>query len=382
MAIPFGRWFGVHLRIHISFLLLLALSAGYAEVATGSMLRGVGLWLALCAAVAVREIARAIAAAYAGVSVQALFLLPFGAVMALEPRPGGLSKRSQRNIGLAGSLANLFAAVLLLGFAYGIDPGVRLWQQPWITIEHILRSAIWLQAALGMVNLIPAKVLSSQRFLNRRPKPGESAPAPPNEGGAKGGGGGALPGLQRPVFGLGTALALALIVAGVFLMMLWPVLLGLTFLFMNYVGRLAALGSVDSAALTVREVMLTEFTPLPAAGTLRDALRRTTHTLQDTFPVVRGDRLVGWTTRQALATRLQAEGDSYLQGSMVRSLQIAHPEEKLGEALRRAAALGASEFVPVVEHGAMVGILTPGGLERAVGQIRLTQAPAERRDAV
>ena len=383
MAIPFGRWFGVHLRIHISFLLLLALAAGYSAVATGSMLRGFGLWFALCAAVAVRETARAIAAAYAGMPLQALFLLPFGGVMAMEPRPGGLPKRSQRLIALTGTLANLLAALFLLGFSYGVDPGVSLLRQPWITIEHLLRSAVWLQAAIGLVNLLPAKALSSQRFLRPRAKAAKNTP----EGGEAGAGQptssgrSPLPGFRPPAFGIGTAIALALIVSGFFLMMLWPVLLGLTLLFMNYVGRLAALGSGDAASLTVGDVMLTEYTPLPAAVTLRDALRRTTHTLQDTFPVVRGERLVGWTSRNALATRLQAEGDGYLQGSMSRALQIASPGEKLGDALRRAAALGANEFVPVVQDGAMVGMLTPTGLERAIGQFRLTQVPVERNDA-
>ena len=97
--------------------------------------------------------------------------------------------------------------------------------------------------------------------------------------------------------------------------------------------------------------------------------------------MVRGERLVGWISRSILTARLQAEGDGFLQGSMVRSLQMASPGEKLGEALRRAAALGASEFVPVVENGAMIGMLTPGSLERAVGQIRLTQPPVDRDDA-
>lgn len=382
MAIPLGRWFGVQLRVHISLLLLLVVAAGYSGVATGSLVRGIGLWLVLCAAVAVREIARAVAAAYAGVPLHALFLLPFGGVMATEPRPGGLPKRSQRLIAWTGALANLLAALLLLGFSYGIDPAVSLLRQPWITIEHILRSAVWLQAAMCLLNLLPMRSLSSQRLLRpvRPVRPGhdmptgreDTGPASPASKGIP------MPGLRRPAFGLGTALALALILSGIVLTMLWPVLLGLTLLFMNYVGRLAALGAGDTASLTVSDVMLTEFLPLAASNTLRDALRQTTHTLQDTFPVVRGDRLVGWISRSALATRLQAEGDSYLQGAMSRSLQVASPGERLAEALQRAAALGANEFVPVVENGAVIGMLTPGNLERAVGQFRLTRVPAER----
>ncbi len=410
MAIPFGRWLGVHVRIHLSLLLLLALAAGYSEIATGGIVRGVGLWLVLLAAILVREIARAVAAAYTGAPVRALFLLPFGAVMALEPRNGGLPKASQRLIAWTGSAANILAALLLVGFAYGVAPEVTLFRQPWISVEHVLRSAVWLQVALGIVNLLPTKRFAAQKFfgaaipkLSKMSNPSKPTATAPGEHPTASNGdlptpeaaAGSAPGLglglgqglggrigKRPAFGVGTAIAAALLAVGIFLGLVWPVLAGLTLLFMNYVTKVAAVGAADATALTVRDVMLTEYLPLPASGTLRDALLRTTHTLQDTFPVVRGDRLVGWISRTALATRLQTEGDSYLQGAMARSLQLADPEEKLPDALRRAATLGASEFIPVVEDGAMVGILTPASLERAMGQIRLTHLPVpDRRDA-
>ena len=137
----------------------------------------------------------------------------------------------------------------------------------------------------------------------------------------------------------------------------------------------------EQARLMSRLILVLGVAPILAptlGGLLLDALPGTTPTLLDTSPAVRGDRLVGWVSRSSLATHLQAEGDSYLQGSMSRSLQTASPSEKLGAALRRAAALGANEFVPVVEDGAMVGLLTPASLERAVGQHRLTQTPPER----
>ncbi len=73
-----------------------------------------------------------------------------------------------------------------------------------------------------------------------------------------------------------------------------------------------------------------------------------------------------------------SEGDSYLQGIMTRSLQLASPSDKLVEALRRAALLGASEFIPVVEDGAMIGILTPQSLSRAVQQIKLMRPTVAR----
>ena len=332
-------------------------------------------------AILVRELARATAAAYAGVPLRALLLMPTGGVMALAPREGGLPRASQRLIAWTGSLANFGAALLLLGFAYGVDPAVSLVKQPWITIDHILRSAVWLQVAIGLVNLFPTRQFSipSLRLRPGRVPNSVQRPAAATEGRPTPAPSEAIS-TRRPAFGFLTALALALILSGFLLTMLWPVLLGITMIFVNYIGRAAAVGSADAASLTVRDVMLTEFTTLPASGTLRDALRRVMHRLQDTFPVVRGDRLVGWISRGALALRLQAEGDGYLQGSMVRSLQVASPDEKLGDALRRAATLGASEFIPVVEDGAMIGMLTPGSLERAMGQVRLAMPQPERGD--
>ncbi len=362
----------MHLRVHVSLFLLLALAVGYSVVVTGSLLRGFALWLALCAAVLVRELARAIAAAYFGMPLRALFLLPVGGVMALAPKQGGLPAANTRVITAVGSAANFAVALLLLGFAYGVEPHVRLLNQPWITIEHILRSAVWLQALVGVVNLLPSAALPSRKVV--RAQPAQVAPAaPPGLLSGRFGG--------RAAFGIGTALALAFVVSGFVFGLLWPVLLGLTLLLTSSLNRVASVGSAEAMSVDVRDVMLTEYKPLNASSTLRDALRQTTHSVQEIFPVLRGERLVGWISRATLATRLRLEGDGFLQGAMTRSLHTAAPDEKIGDAVRRATAMGAGEFIPVVEDGAMVGILTPVSLERAVGQLQMTRAATAERDA-
>ena len=152
-------------------------------------------------------------------------------------------------------------------------------------------------------------------------------------------------------------------------------------LFFAYLNRASRNGTALAMAVSVRDVMLTAFLPLSASSTLRDALRQTTHTAQDVFPVLRGDRLVGSVSRGALVAKLQAEGDGYLQGIMQRQFEAVAPAESLGEALRRARAAGTGEFIPVIEDGAMLGMLTPGVLERAVSQLRFTQPAPAREDA-
>ena len=368
-----GRFMGVDLRIHISFPILLALAVGYSIAATGSPVRGFGLWLALVFAVAVRETARVLVAAYTGLHLRALFLLPVGGVMAMAPREDG-GVGSPRAVVLAAPLANFGVGLLLLGLSYAIDPHVPLLAQPWISIGHILRSFVWTQFVMGAVNLLPTAALPSPQMLRSR-----SAQTNTQSSAQTGVNTAQAPRLRRPSLGLGTMLAFAMLIAGIALMNVWIVLFGCFALLGAQMQSRQTLDSNDETIL-VREVMLTEFTLLSSSDTLQGALDRTTHSLQDVFPVVRGDRLVGSVSRQTIADHLQATGDSYLQGVMTRSLQLAAPTEKLVVALRRAAAQGVSEFIPVIENGAMLGILTPQSLARAVQQIKLTRPAREAQE--
>jgi len=372
-----GRFMGVDLRIHISFPVLLALAIGYSIAATGSPVRGFALWLALVFAVAVRETARVLVAAYTGLHLRALFLLPVGGVMAMAPREDG-GVGSPRAVVLAAPLANFGVGLLLLGISYAIDPHVPLLAQPWISIGHILRSVVWTQFVMGAVNLLPTAALPSPQMLRSRSAQtnAQMNTQASDQTGVKTA---QAPRLRRPSFGLGTMLAFAMLVAGIALMNVWIVLFGCFALLGAQIQSRQTLDSNDETIL-VREVMLTEFTLLSSSDTLQGALDRTTHSLQDVFPVVRGDRLVGSVSRQTIADHLQATGDSYLQGVMTRSLQLAAPAEKLVVALRRAGSQGASEFIPVVEDGAMLGILTPQSLARAVQQIKLTRPAREAQE--
>ena len=361
-SISIGRFMNVDLRVHISFLLLLLISVGFSLVENGGAGRGVALWLAMWSAVLVREVARSIAATYVGLRLRALFLLPVGGLMAFSTstQDTNTPEGSTRLLMLTGPIANFGVGLILLGTSYGLEPRVSLLAQPWISTGHILRSLVWMQIILGMVSLLPMPVVPA---AVTRSDADASSTKPAKSGVAS-----LLP---FPSFGLGTGLALAMIVAGFVLMNLWLVILGGFMMLGAQLSSAHTVSTTDAETILVREVMLTEYTLLSSSDTLQGALDRSIHSAQDVFPVVRGDRLVGSIARQTIAERLVSEGDSYLQGIMTRSLQLASPADKLVEALRRAALLGASEFIPVVEDGAMIGILTPQSLSRAVQQIKL-----------
>jgi len=381
-SFPLGRFLGIDLRIHLSFPVLLAIAIGWSAYTTGGALRGIGLWLALLFAVLVRETARAIAVAWSGLRLKALFLLPVGGVMALIQRaPGSTSGPAALPgpVTLVAPIANFAVGLLLMALSYAVDPRVPLFAQPWLSMGHILRSFIWFQFVIGAVNLLPTATLPATQIFRTRPPSRRAedvkvtSPQPARK-------------ISTPAFGLGTGFAIALLLAGFLLMNYWPmnlwlILIGGFLLLTAHMRAGQALGDGEGDAILVSEVMLTEYTMLSSSDTLQGALAHTIHSLQDVFPVVRGDRLVGSVSRQTIADRLNADGDSYLQGIMTRNLQLAAPTETVVTALRRAASLGASEFIPVVEGSAMLGILTPQSLSRAVHQVKQTrQAPTTSRE--
>lgn len=344
-----GRVLGVELRMHISFVLLLVLAVAYTMGVMGNAMRGFGLWFALLLAVVVREVARSIAAAYAGLKLRAIFVLPIGGVMAFVS-PRGEVASEKRLVTLAGPAANIFVWALLLGSAYAFQPGVHLFVQPWISVKDLLRTFVWMQALLAVVGLLPAALPTKPMGTAKGAKGAQKLPVS---------------------FNAGAAMALGLVLIGMLTVNPWLLGLG-AFLFLasQLSPSQQVANSPQAESLRVRDVMLTEYTLLSTSDTLISALERSVHSLQDVFPVVRGDQMVGSVTRGTLMESLQMQGESYLQGVMTRTLHVASPDETLVEALRRSAALGASELIPVVEDGALIGVLTPQSLSRSVHVVR------------
>ena len=361
-SLPLGSFFGVDVRVHVSFPLLLLLSLALSAYLTGGIARGFALWLTLCFAVFVREFARSIAAAYAGLHMRAIYLLPVGGVMAFSSTDGVALNTSRhspigtRGVTLSGPIANFATGLFLIAFTLAIDPHVSLIAQPWISLGHILRSNVWMQFVLGAVSLLPTATMPTRHLLRATPQDASGKKAVSN----------------RPAFSLGTALAIAMMLGG-FLVpnFYWMIILGAVLLLYVQVTSVHTKAGTDAEAILVREVMLTEYTLLSSSETLRDALDLTVHSLHDVFPVVRGNRLVGSIARHTIAERLLTGGDSYLQGAMSRNLQLAGPDEKLVDALRRSSTSGTGDFIPIIENDRMIGLITPQSLPRAVQQIKL-----------
>jgi CBS domain-containing protein len=370
-SFPLGRFFGVEVRIHAFFLLLLAVAIAAGSVAGASTGRVLVLWFLLLFAVGVREVARALAATWYGLELRGILLLPTGGLMTyatLEATEHASEPGMQRRMAVVGPLASIGFGLLLGAIVLASAPGISLIARPWVTPAYLLRSMVWLNLLLGAINLLPALPLDGGRVfgvgaVDGAPS-GKDRRQPAKSGAGLGFGLGG---------GLGQWIAIALVVGGLLLSNVWLVLLGAFVLIGAHMENQGLLVQTDVDSVRMRDVMLTQFSTLSASDTLEDAVQRAVHTLQDVFPVVRGGNLVGAVSRQNILEALATHGNSYVQGVMTRSFQTALPDDSLVKTLRRIMGEEGAQLVPVMEGERIVGIVTPQNLSQSMGLLNQTR---------
>jgi predicted transcriptional regulator/Zn-dependent protease len=373
MSFSVGKVFGVEVRLHSFFLFLLVLSMAWAAAMQRAMLRGVALWLLVLLALAVREMARGLAAAWFGIDVNKVLLLPTGGLQTYGS-PEALARagepKVQKLMALTGPLSNVVFALTVAGLILAADPQVNLWSVRWVTPDHLLRTMVWVNLLLAAVNLLPAWPLDAGRLVH-----GEIVRGPGNAASVLGG--------LRTFTRMGPAIAIALVVFGVVTTNMWLIMAGIAILLGAQVERQGLLLQTDTDVVKVRDVMLTEYSILSASATLEDAVDQAQHTLQDVFPVVRAGNMVGAVARQSILEALEASGNGYVQGIMTRTFETAAPGDSLIGTLNRVTnVVGASsQLVPVVEGEQIVGIITPQNLQRSMGLLtrQAGRGAAERR---
>jgi CBS domain-containing protein len=400
-----GKIFGVEVRLHAFFLLLLVLSIAWSSAEGLIFPRGLMLWLLILLAVAVREIARALAAAWFSLDLRSVLLLPTGGIFTYA-NPDSLTRaaspRIQRRMALVGPLASFAFSLVLIAIILSISPSVDLYSLKWVTPAHLLRTLVWVNLLLGAVNLLPAWPLDAGRVMRTqlasRPQPSSlnegddeaepsSASLRPTRPRANLGRLAILrsgPSSFRLLANVGPAIALVLVVSGLIYVNWWFIMAGIAIVLGAQIERQGLLLRTDLDQVLVRDVMLTDYSVLSASSTLEDALERSRHSLQDVFPVVRGGQLVGAIGRHTILENIQINGNSYVQGLMTRTFPTATPAEPIIQALSRFTGpnISSAQLVPVVEGDRIVGIITPQNLQRSMAILptKLTPRIASTRD--
>ncbi len=348
--------------MHLFFLLLLLLSMLWAGSLGRPISRGFVLWLMLVAAVAVRETARGMAAAWLGLGMKSVLLLPTGGMVQYETA-AGMAKAGERKaqsvMALVGPATSVLFGLTVAGLVLTVAPGVDLVSYRWVSPEHLLKALVWVNLLLGALNLLPAWPLDGGRMMK-----GMMLRGAQGKSGADG---------MRTFALMSPLVATGLVVLGMVTVNFWLIMAGMGLFLMAQVEGQGVALSTGADLVKVREVMLTEYSLLSASATLEDAVEQSRHTLQDVFPVVRAGNLVGAVARREVLEALAASGNGYVQGIMAKAFETAGPEDSLVETLERVTGRTevSSELVPVLEGERVVGILTPGNLRRSVGLVAM-----------
>ncbi len=335
------------MRVHTFFLLLalVCLGLGVSESPPHAVLRGFALFFILCMAVVVREIARILVAAWLGLKLRAILLLPIGGMFAYatpESQETATQGSGQFALAAAGPLANGLTALALAALFLGSAGNFNILGQPWVSPAYLLRSMVWMQAGLGALHLLPAYPLDCGRIARTSFTQSYGAGA-----------------ATRAVTGLGQLIALAIGVGGWLLLHSpWLVIAGFFIMIGAQIEDQGVFFQSVVDTVRMKEVMLTDFATLSPSDTLADALSRCVHSLQEDFPVVRGPQLVGIVSRQRILDALRNEGNGYVQSVMSRAFQVARPEDTLGATIRRITAGRGLSLIPVTESGRVIGIVS------------------------
>jgi CBS domain-containing protein len=272
-----------------------------------------------------------------------VILLPIGGVTLMDesrqPAEGTVSTWNRdTRIALVGPLASLLIAFTAGSILLSVAPEINLWQRPYVTSHNLLRSLVWVNVFIGLLNLLPAYPLDGGRVLRAVFARGMDPVR-----------------ATRRAVSIGQTFAMMFMFAGIF--DLWLTLVGL---FLFAAAQLEERSAVFQSVLEnvqLEDVMLTDFATLSPADTLEDALDKAVHSLQDDFPVIRGGDMVGVISKQKILDALRSEGNGYVQAVMNRIFEVAQKKETLASAFRKLTSRNLS-IIPIVEDQRLVGIVT------------------------
>ena len=344
-SITIGNVAGTAVRIHLTFLLLLAwigISAGTrggGDAAISSLLFIVLLFLC----VLLHEFGHIFMARHFGIPTPEVTLLPIGGVASLERMPE--KPMEQLLVALAGPAVNVVIAILLL-IVMGFSVDSSSMAKGLANIDDPAHSLLARLAAanifLVVFNMIPAFPMDGGRVLN--------AILAMNMDKRK-----AMTISAR----IGQALALVLGFLGLFGN---PLLIFIAiFVYMGAAGE-AAQSDLEAmtAALDVRDAMESKIVTLPTEATLGEAVDTLLATPQLEFPVVDAfGKPMGLLTRDALINALR---DKARDASVIDILQTPVPSVRIGDKLdhgvREMNRLGAPAISVVDAEGRIAGLLT------------------------
>jgi Zn-dependent protease/predicted transcriptional regulator len=352
-----GRFAGIDVYMHVTFLLLVAFIAWSAYAQTGTVagaVQGVAFILALFGSVILHEFGHALTARRYHVATRDITLYPIGGVARLERMPD--KPIEELWVALAGPAVNVVIALVLfawLSVTGGLSPVTQLG----LVDGPILERLLYANVSLVLFNLLPAFPMDGGRALR------------------------ALLALRLDYVRatqiaavLGQAMAVLFGFAGLFGN---PVLLFIAFFVWTAASQEAGLVQIKSALgnIPVSRAMLRDYRTVRPDDRLQVVIDLILSGSQQDFPVVDAGRVVGVLTRQAVMTALSKQGEAGpVVDVMEREFHTASPHDML-EPVFLGMQAQRCRIVPVVNQGQLVGLVT---LEN-IGEFLMIQSALETR---
>lgn len=345
-SIKLGRYAGIDVYLHVTFLLFLAF-IGMAQVLAGGSIaaatEGVLFFSAVFGCVLLHEFGHALAARQYGIRTRDITLLPIGGVARLERMPD--RPIQELWVAVAGPLVNVGIAVVLGAWLLFTGSPLTLASMD-LTHGSFAARVLFVNVMLVVFNLIPAFPMDGGRVL-RALLAMKLEYARATQIAAALGQGFALVfaffGLMGILGGMGNPLLLFIA------LFVW--------IGASQEAGAAQFRSVLSGA-TVRDAMLTSYFTLSPRDPLAHAVDLVMAGSQHDFPVVDQGHVVGLLTRQRLMSALAEHGKGVpVAVAMEGQFPTLAPDELLDQVLATQGSRPTG-LTPVIQRGQLVGLLT------------------------
>lgn len=354
-SISLGHIAGTEVRIHLTFLLLLAwiaIAAGASE-GQAAAFDAVALLLAVFACVLLHEFGHVLTARTFGIRTRDITLLPIGGVASIERMP---DKPSQELlIAIAGPAVNVVIAIMLVA-ALGarFDPEQMTAAIERRDVDLVTRLAV-VNVMLVLFNLIPAFPMDGGRVLR--------ALLAFRLGRAR---------ATRIAAGIGQAVAFGLGFLGLFGNPLLTFIALFVFLAASHESFAVALDEATEG-VAMRQAMITSFDTLDTGSTVGQAVEKLLSTSQGEFPVTDGaGQLRGVLRRDGMIKALAETGPGTpVLDVMERDVPTIGHRAPLAEAAKMLQTSSQPLIVVVDDSNRVVGIIT---LENLAEYLMVAQA--------
>jgi Zn-dependent protease len=339
-SLRIGRFAGIEVYLHITFLLFLAW-IGWLHWNQGqslsAALSGVLFLLAIFACVTLHEFGHALTARRYGIATRDIILFPIGGVARLERLP--TRPLQELWVALAGPAVNLVIAAALFGWlaaTSAMQPLERLT----ITVGPMLERLMLVNVFLALFNMLPAFPMDGGRALRailaiRR---GHAA-------------------ATRTAAAIGQSMAVLFGFAGLFFN---PMLLFIALFVWIGAAQEAGMAHMQAAVggIPVQNAMVTDFKVLRPDDPLSRATALTLAGAQKDFPVADNGRVVGILTQSdLLAAVARHRGDGVVSDAMQKGFVVVDSLDMLEAAFLKLNDCNC-HTIPVVKEGHLVGLLT------------------------